>query len=109
MWRLSDLGPALALLFAGLLAVMVASAYAAGRDGLYLVVATPQAKFSQTLGLLYESGGNLLAASRFPNVVIASSDQTDFAKRARQAGAWLVLPSPFGAGCSASILGRQNQ
>ena len=95
-----DLVPAAALLTLGLTGLLTASLSGAVREGQYLVIAAPWSSLGRTINLVRDADGGFVEAGRMPNIVIASSSHADFATRARQAGAWLVLPSPRLAGCS---------
>lgn len=83
----------------GLAGLIMASLATPGRDGRYLVLVAPWASFGETLDIIEVADGGLLDMGGFPNIVMAASARVDFADRAREAGAWLVLPSPFIAGC----------
>ncbi|HEY0269944.1 MAG TPA: hypothetical protein VGC10_03035 [Sphingomonas sp.] len=94
-----DLAPAAALLVAGLIGLLMASLSGSGRSGQYLVIAAPWSSLGQTINLIRFADGGLVEAGRFQNIAIAGSSHADFAERARDAGAWLVVPSPKIAGC----------
>lgn len=94
-----DLAPAAALLVAGLTGLGVASLSGDEGSGQYLVITAPWSSRGETIALIGAAEGGLLELGGFPNIVVAASLDTDFARRAREAGAWLVLPSPGLAGC----------
>jgi hypothetical protein len=96
---LRDLAPAAVLLVAGLLGLIVASLSAGERNGQYLVIAAPWSGFGQTMRLIMAAEGSFIEAGSFGNIAIAASAHPDFETHARNAGAWLVFPSPRLAGC----------
>lgn len=96
---LRDLTPAVVLLVAGLLGLIFASLSAGERNGQYLVIAAPWSGFGQTIRLIMAAGGGFVEAGSFGNIAIAASSHPDFETHARNAGAWLVFPSPRLAGC----------
>lgn len=105
-WR--DAWPAAALLVAGLIGLAAASLTTAPVRGQYLVVSPPWSSAGQTINLIRSADGGLIEAGRFANIAIAGSADSDFAQRARQAGAWLVVPSPLKSGCLASSTESQD-
>lgn len=96
---LRDLVPAAMLLALGLTALLGASLSGDGRNGQYVVIGAPWSSQSRMIRVIRGADGGLAALGGFANVAIASSSRSDFAQRARQGGAWLVLPSPRLAGC----------
>ena len=96
---LRDFAPAALLLALGLTALLVASLSGDGRGGQYVVIGAPWASQSRMIAVIRGADGGLAALGGFGNIAIASSSRGDFAARARQSGAWLVLPSPRIAGC----------
>lgn len=94
--------PAAALLTAGLIGLAAATLTGAPRNDQYLVVSAPWSTPGQTINLIRSADGGLIESGRFANMAIAGSTSGDFAQHARQAGAWLVVPSPFKTGCFAS-------
>lgn len=96
---LRDLAPAALLLILGLMALLGASLSGEGRNGQYVVIGAPWAGQSRMIHVIRGADGGLAALGGFANVAIASSSHRDFAQRARQGGAWVVLPSPRIAGC----------
>lgn len=87
------------LLAFGLITLLAASLSGDGRGGQYLVMGAPWASHGRMIGVIRKADGGLAAIGGFGNIAIASSSRSDFARRARQAGAWAVLPSPRIAGC----------
>jgi hypothetical protein len=83
----------------GLTALLGASLSGDGRNGQYVVIGAPWAGQSRMIDVIRGADGGLAALGGFANVAIASSSRSDFAARAKQGGAWLVLPSPRIAGC----------
>lgn len=103
----SDYVPAAALLFSGLVALAVSWLLSGTSSGQYLVVTAPGSSLAQSVDLVTATGGRIAATSRFANVLIAGSGDTDFAGSMRVAGAWLAIPVPAVAGCGNSS--RQEQ
>ncbi|MCM8729369.1 hypothetical protein ACFO8O_00110 [Hephaestia sp. GCM10023244] len=106
---LRDLIPAIGLgLF--LLGVLAVSYFlSVDSRNQYLVVAPPDWSAARTINLILAGDGRLLRQGRFANVLIATSEQADFARVLRGAGAWLVVPAPGDWGCStSSIPGEQK-
>jgi hypothetical protein len=91
----ADLVPAAALAVAGLGGLLGAYLWDGPATGQYLVVASNS---GQALNAVRRADGGLVRAGGF-GVVVAHSSHADFARRLRAAGAWLVVPSPFAAGC----------
>lgn len=96
---IGDLGPAAILLTGGLIGLLVASLSGGASKGRYLVIAAPWTNLAQTINLITDADGGLVETGRFQNIAIAASPSAGFAARARDSGAWLVLPSPTDAGC----------
>lgn len=101
---LTDLIPALSLLLIGLVALLAASVSSAATDataarGQYLVVLPPWSSAGQTFSLVAAADGAMVQPGRFPNIAVAASFDKGFADMAREAGAWIVVPSPLLAGC----------
>jgi hypothetical protein len=94
-----DFLPALILLAIGLVGLLTASLSGDGRGGQYLVIAAPWSGYGRTIQAIRGADGALAAVGGFGNIAIATSSRRDFADRARQGGAWLVLPSPRLVGC----------
>src|SRR5688572_12699677 len=91
--------PAAMLFLTGLAGLIVASLSGSVRNGEYLVIAAPWSRLGQTINIIGTAQGGVIEAGRFQNIAIAASARSDFVDRARDAGAWLVLPSPRIAGC----------
>lgn len=104
-----DLVPAAVLLTAGLVGLSMASLSVSGKHGQYLVILSPWSSFGQALDLVGAADGAIVEPGRFRNIVIATSSRADFAKTAREAGAWIVLPSPRLAGCVGTPAGESGQ
>jgi hypothetical protein len=96
---LRDFAPAAVLFTLGLTALLGASLSGEGRNGQYVVIGAPWSGQSRMIDVIRGADGGLAALGGFANVAIASSSRSDFAARAKQGGAWLVLPSPRIAGC----------
>ncbi len=94
-----DFLPAAILLAIGLVGLLAASLSGDGRAGQYLVIGAPWAGYGRTVQAIRGADGALAGVGGFGNIAIATSSRRDFAARARQAGAWLVLPSPRLVGC----------
>ncbi|WP_068092846.1 hypothetical protein [Novosphingobium rosa] len=96
---LHDFFPAALLLVIGLTALLGASLSGDGRSGQYLVIGAPWSGHGRMIDVIRHADGGLAGVGGFGNIAIASSQRSDFAARARRAGAWLALPSPRIAGC----------
>ncbi|MGE4322614.1 MAG: hypothetical protein AB7E60_06235 [Sphingobium sp.] len=92
--------PAALLLVTGLAGLAVVSILNGNASGPYLVIAPPGASLADTINLVGAADSRLVQAGRFPNMVIAASDQPDFAATLRKAGAWLAIPAPERGGCA---------
>ncbi|TCU57552.1 hypothetical protein EDF58_105393 [Novosphingobium sp. PhB57] len=103
-FRVRDLLPALSLLGAGLLALLVASIWSDATDDKFVVITPPGWSQGRTVALVRGMDGTLVRTGNFANVVFAASADPAFAARARAAGAWLVAPAPLAAGCTDSSL-----
>lgn len=103
--RLRDILPAGGLLLVLLIGLQIATFSGRGMPGRYIVIASPSASVDETIRLIGDANGGLQQFTRFPNVIIASSSKPGFPKRLREAGAWLVLPSPLATGCFTEISG----
>ena len=103
---LREIMPAAGLLAALLLGLMIATFSQGGVVDRYIVIASPGSGTGETIRLIGEAKGGLQQFTRFPNVIIASSGAPDFPERLREAGAWLVLPSPMATGCFTEISGE---
>lgn len=106
---LGDMIPAAALLTAGLAGLSMASLSVSEKRGQYLVILSPWSSFGQALDLVGAAEGAIIEPGRFGNILIATSSRADFAKTAREAGAWIVLPSPRLAGCVGTRAGESGQ
>lgn len=62
------------------------------------VVFAPGVTLADAMGRVTAAGGLPLGAGTFGNVVVARSDQGDFADNLQKQGAWLLL-DPVLAGC----------
>jgi hypothetical protein len=93
-----DFVPAAALLAVGLGGLLGAYLWGGPGTGEYLVVAAPWSGQGGTIAAVRRADGALVRAGGFGMMVVASP-RADFARRLRAAGAWLVVPTPFAAGC----------
>lgn len=96
---LRDITPAAMLLACGLIGLVAASFSRDARPGDYLVIDAPWSTYGLTINTIRSADGRLAATGGFGNIAIATSHRSDFPARARQAGAWLVIPSPRIPGC----------
>lgn len=58
------------------------------------------------LATVADAGGEILAGSFSPSLVVATSERKDFVGRLYAAGASLVVKAPVGAGCATSRIPR---
>lgn len=96
--------PAALLLGVWLAGIAVASTMAAQGTGAVAVIAAPTASRGDAIDIVRASGGRLMQAGRFGNVVIARSDRPDFADALRRQGAWFVVDAPSPGGCLTPLL-----
>jgi hypothetical protein len=94
-----QLTPALLLMVFGLAGLATASLMGVAPDGRYVVIAPPWSSVENTMSLIGAADGGVLEPGRFPNIMIAASERSDFPGRARAHGAWLVVRPPLAAGC----------
>lgn len=107
--QLRDILPAVGLLLVLLTGLQIATFSERGIPDRYIVIASPGASVNETIRVIGEANGGLQQFTRFPNVIIASSSKPGFPKRLREAGAWLVLPSPLATGCFTEIPGDPSR
>ncbi|TRW98298.1 hypothetical protein FNJ84_05835 [Paracoccus sp. M683] len=94
-----DMLPALALAGVGLIALVIATLAVAKGTGQYLVLGPPWADRAQMHSIVWQAGGGVAGDGGLSSVVIAMSDDVDFADALRAQGAWLVIASPVLQGC----------
>lgn len=63
------------------------------------VIVAPSSKLHDAVSVLAAADGELVATGAYPFVLIARSDQPDFARRLRAAGAWLVVDARLARAC----------
>jgi hypothetical protein len=97
--RLRDLGPAAALLFFGMTALLVAMLSPSGKDGQYAVIAPPWYRLGQTIALIQKADGGIVDMAGPANMVIAHSKSPDFVHALYASGAWLVIDPMRLRGC----------
>lgn len=97
--------PAIALALVGLVALGGNAMLKAGQRGQFLVLTHPGLAAAAVLDMVHRAGGGVIADGGLPGLVIALSDQDDFKARARDLGAWLVMPAPGDFGCVAAGTG----
>lgn len=98
--RLRDLGPAAALLFTGMTALLVATLSPSGKDDQYAVIAPPWYRLGETIALIQKADGGIADIGGPANVVIAHSKNPDFVRALYSAGAWLVIDPMTLRGCA---------
>ena len=97
--RLRDLGPAAALLFAGMAALLIATLAPSGKDGQYAVIAPPWYRLGDTIALIQKAGGGIVDMGGPAYMVIAHSENPDFVRTLYGAGALLVIDPLRLRGC----------
>lgn len=97
---LSGMLPAILLLLAGLVALLLASALTDGVDGQFVVIAPPGRSLPEIFTLVSQAQGAVVETGGFGNIVIAASTAPDFAPALREAGAWFVFAAPRLLGCT---------
>ncbi|RRH78174.1 hypothetical protein [Falsigemmobacter faecalis] len=100
------LWPALTAALFGLFALTSASLLLDRAEGEYLVIGSPFETPRALLLTIAAADGAIAATGGFDNMMVAVSDQPDFAARLRAAGALMVLPVPRVFGCGADVIRR---
>jgi len=95
--------PAVAAAVFGLFALSCASLLLDRAEGEYLVVGSPFQAPRDLLLTIAAADGAVAASGGFENMMVAVSDQPDFAARLRAAGALIVLPVPRVFGCGVDV------
>ncbi len=85
-----------------LVALAVAYVQAGGARSQFLVIAPLSWSQAATTNLVLAADGRLIRQSRFSDVMIVASNNANFPRALRSAGAWLVIPVPDAWGCSGS-------
>jgi hypothetical protein len=90
---------------AGLVAVSLVPLAAAGdlpdsRSGTVAAVFGPLAAPADTVRAVAGTGGRIVGAGGWANVILVTASEPGFAGRLRAAGAWLVLDPGGFAGCT---------
>lgn len=91
--------PALLLLAGGLVVLILASLLSTTVPGQFIVVTGPGTSAHSTMAMVVNSGGALIAAGGFDNILFAASEDVGFTAALYEAGAWVVLPAPTFLGC----------
>ena len=90
----------LLLLLAASVLPLVAAADLPGKaHGTMAVVFAPGTSSAAAVSAVAAADGLLVRGGGWSNVLVVRSDQTGFAQRLRDAGAWLVLDPQSAAGC----------
>ncbi|WP_159952684.1 MULTISPECIES: hypothetical protein [unclassified Rhizobium] len=92
---------AIAIVFS-LFAMLLVTVIAYPRAGFVVVISPPGNSEGQTLSIIAEAGGQFVSSSAMPWIAVAYSENPQFARSAKNAGALLVIASPLLAGCLSS-------
>ena len=96
-WKALGLTLVLAVLLCAVLAFV--TLLKDGVAGHYVVVAPPWTDAIETAAVVSAAQGDMVAMGGFDNVMIAASDDPEFASAAKAAGAWAVFAAPSVLGC----------
>ena len=91
--------PALLLLIAGLVALIVATYTSGPANGQYIVIGAPNVSQGRVVNIVLAADGRVSQQGRFQNIIIADSERADFPDALRKAGAWIVVATPWKGGC----------
>ena len=96
--------PALALLVVSVSGFGLLSVLPRKNERQLAVLFPPRITIETAASLVASAGGELVDSSRFPNLVIASSDTPGFADALYKVGAWLVMDPIIARGCGPALL-----
>ncbi|MFD1880892.1 hypothetical protein [Paracoccus pacificus] len=94
-----DYLPAVGLLLAALMALIVFNLLSTAVPGQYLIIARPGIGRVEMLDIVFRANGGVVGFGGLSNVAIAASADPGFSKAVRVPGVWLVMPSPRLLGC----------
>lgn len=100
--------PALALMIAGLLGLIIATLFGDIVPNQYVVIGSPGQTRDDMIAIVAEAEGAILNIGGFENILIVGSERTDFAAALEGAGAWAVFPAPVAFGCDTRIEQRNS-
>jgi hypothetical protein len=102
--RLRHFLPALALLVVSVSGFGLLSVLPQKNERQLAVLFPPRISIEMAASLVASAGGELVDSSRFPNLVIATSDTPGFAHALYKVGAWLVMDPIIARGCGSALL-----
>ena len=102
--RLRHFLPALALLVVSVSGFGLLSVLPQRNERQLAVLFPPRISIEMAASLVASAGGELVDSSRFPNLVIATSDTPGFAHALYNVGAWLVMDPIIARGCGSALL-----
>jgi hypothetical protein len=101
--RIRDFLPALALLVVTVSGFGALSTLPTRNEQELAVLFPPRIDIETAASLVASAGGELVDSTRFPNIVIATSDMPGFTHALYKVGAWLVMDPIVAHGCGAAI------
>ncbi|MBC9246699.1 hypothetical protein H4P12_08235 [Paracoccus sp. 11-3] len=105
----ADLLPAVMVLIAGLIGIVLVTLLTASVPGQYLVIARPGLDQADVLDLVYRANGGVLGFGGLSNIAIVASDDPGFKQTVIAGGALFVLPSPRLLGCFSPVEGLSHE
>jgi hypothetical protein len=102
--RFRDFLPALALLVMTVIGFGALATLPRQNEKELAVLFAPRVNIETAASLVASAGGVLVDSSRFPNLVIATSDAPGFTHALYKAGAWFVMDPIVAHGCGAAVL-----
>lgn len=94
-----DFAPLAVPITNGLVALRGVSLSGDSRNGQYMLIDAPWSGQSRMMDIIRGADCSPAALGSFADAAIARSSRSDFAARAKQGGAWLLLSNPRIAAC----------